>query len=308
MKAAPLLRAWLQRLRQAGVGFHVRHRWLGWQDDRAGAPLVFATAAGTRPVHADIVVLALGGASWPRLGSDAAWVRVLQGRGVAVAPLRASNCGFDVRWSEHFRRKFAGQPVKTAAVTYVDGDGVPLRRVGEFTVTESGVEGSLVYTLSAVLRDRIEAAGATTISVDLLPDWTLQRVADEVGRPRGSNSWSRHLHRRLGLRGVKTALLYELARDAFASTTQLAAAIKALPLRLNAPRPIDEAISSAGGVIFAELDEHLMIRRLPGVFCAGEMLDWEAPTGGYLLNACFASGRVAGRGALAWLEQKSRPG
>jgi uncharacterized flavoprotein (TIGR03862 family) len=245
MKAAPLLRAWLHRLRQAGVRLHVRHRWLGWEDDGAGAPLLFVTPAGTRRVQADVVVLALGGASWPRLGSDAGWLRVLQRRGVVVAPLSASNCGFDVRWSEFFRGRFAGHPVKTVALL-VGGGGKSVHQQGEFTITDTGVEGNLIYAVSAELRDRIAAAGPTVISIDLLPDWTEQRVADEVGRPRGSSSWARHLHRRLGLRGVKTALLHELARDAVARPTHLAAAIKALPLRVTAARPIDEAISSAG--------------------------------------------------------------
>lgn len=296
MKAAPLLRAWLHRLRAAGVRFHVRHRWLGW--DEHGA-LRFATPDGERIVNAETTVLALGGGSWARLGSDGAWVPLLEQRNVAVAPLRPTNCGFDCDWSAHFRERFAGQPLKSVALSFADET-----RRGEFMVTEHGVEGSLIYAFSAHLRDAIEAEGSTAFHLDLLPDWSPERVAKEVARPRASRSLSSHLQSRLGLKGVKTGLLREcLAQEAFADPAKLAAAIKALPIRLLRPRPLDEAISSAGGVAFAALDEHLMLRDLPGVYCAGEMLDWEAPTGGYLLTACFASGHVAGR-AVAGLAQQ----
>ncbi|MDD3528915.1 MAG: TIGR03862 family flavoprotein [Gallionellaceae bacterium] len=294
MKAAPLLRAWLHRLRAAGVRFHVRHRWLGW--DAAGR-LSFDTPDGETTVAADTTVLALGGGSWARLGSDGAWLPVLLGQGIAVAPLKPANCGFEAGWSDHFRDRFAGQPVKSVAVTFAGET-----RKGEFVVTEHGVEGSLVYAYSARLRDAIERDGAATFELDLLPDWPADRVLAEVVRPRGSRSLSSHLQSRLGLAGVKAGLLREcLARDAFADPARLAAAIKALPVRVLAPRPIDEAISTAGGVAFAALDKGLMLRDLPGVFCAGEMLDWEAPTGGYLLTACLASGRVAGRAAALHL-------
>jgi uncharacterized flavoprotein (TIGR03862 family) len=299
-KAAPLLRAWLHRLRAAGARFHMRHRWLGWDGNGA---LRFATPQGEQAVRADAVVLALGGGSWPQLGSDGAWVPLLAQRGIGVAALRPANCGFDIGWSEHFRARFAGQPVKPVAVTFTDAAGVAQRRQGEFIVTLSGIEGSLVYALSAGLRDAIAAAGSVAIRLDLAPGWELPRLVAELSRPRGSRSLSSHLQSRIGLKGVKTGLLREVvpAGD-FVDPPRLAAAIKALPLRLAAPRPLAEAISTAGGVVFEALDERLMIRSLPGVFCAGEMLDWEAPTGGYLLTACFASGRVAGLGALAWLD------
>jgi uncharacterized flavoprotein (TIGR03862 family) len=302
MKAAPLLRAWLHRLRQRGVSFFMRHRWVGWEESDAADVLVFATPDGIRHVRADATILALGGASWPQLGSDGAWIPVLQSRGVAVAPLRSANSGFDVAWSDRFRSRFAGHPVKTVAVTVVDhgGSGPPHR--GEFMVTDTGVEGGVIYTLSAQLRDLIAASGAAVIHVDLAPDWSGARLANELSKPRGSSSWSRHLQRRVGLGGVKAALLFErMKRDEMRSVDRVVAMIKTLPLELVAIRSIAEAISSAGGVAFAALDEHLMLRQVPGVFCAGEMLDWEAPTGGYLLTACFASGNVAGAGALEWL-------
>jgi len=302
MKAAPLLRAWLHRLRGVGVNFHMRHRWLGWCGAEEGAQLVFATRDGERRVEADATVLALGGASWPRLGSDGTWVTTLRARGVMVAPLRSANCGFDVVWSEHLRAGFAGQPVKSVVISFVDVQGRPVRQRGEFTIASSGVEGSLIYALAASLRDVIAVNGEVTINVDLVPDRTPQRLSEEIARPRGRSSWSRHLQRSIGLHGVKAALLHELVLPQdFDNVERLVAAIKALPLRLVATRPIQEAISSAGGVDFVALDDQQMIRMLPGVFCAGEMLDWEAPTGGYLLTACFASGHMAGNGALEWL-------
>jgi uncharacterized flavoprotein (TIGR03862 family) len=302
MKAAPLLRAWLHRLRQRGVSFFMRHRWLGWENSSAAGALVFATRDGTRHVREDATVLALGGASWPQLGSDGAWVPLLQARDVEVAPLRSANSGFDVTWSDHFRSRFAGQPVKSVAVSVVESTGRGLPHRGEFIVTNTGVEGSLIYTLSARLRDLIAISGEAIIHVDLAPDWPHERLTNELTRPRESSSWSHHLQRRVGLAGVKTALLNErMEQKDFDAIDRLVGTIKALPLTLVATRPIAEAISSAGGVAFAALDEHLMLRQIPGVFCAGEMLDWEAPTGGYLLTACFASGHTAGAGALEWL-------
>ena len=299
MKAAPLLRAWLHRLRAGGVRFHVRHRWLGWNEQGA---LRFTTPTGEICATADAVVLALGGGSWARLGSDGAWAPLLAQRGVTVAPLRPANCGFDVGWSTHFSSRFAGQAVKPVVLTFTDRNGAIHRQRGEFMITQNGVEGSLIYALSAALRNEIAANGSALIHLDLHPDKALQWVADEVARPRGSRSQSSHLQSRLGLKGVKTGLLREcVSAQNFVQPACLAAAIKALPLRLIAPRPLDEAISSAGGVAFEALDAHLMLHRLPGVFCAGEMLDWEAPTGGYLLTACFASGRAAGNGVLSWL-------
>jgi hypothetical protein len=303
MKAAPLLRAWLHRLRAAGVQFHMRHRWLGWERPDAAQPgaLRFATPAGERGVRADTVILALGGGSWARLGSDGAWVPLLQEQGIQVAALQPSNCGFDAGWSEHFAQRFAGHPVKPVIAQWTDNEGRSQRRQGEFVVTRTGVEGSLIYALSAALRDRIAADGSAVLHLDLAPGKEYQRVLEEVAHPRGSRSMASHLQSRAGIAGVKAGLLRELAPQDFADPARLATAIKALPLKLVAARPIDEAISSAGGVAFEALDRHLMLRALPGVFCAGEMLDWEAPTGGYLLTACFAAGRSAGLGALAWL-------
>ena len=301
MKAAPLLRAWLHRLRENGVNFHMRHRWSGW--DEAGA-LRFDTLEGVRTVQADAVVLALGGGSWARLGSDGAWVPLLAQRGVEVAALRPANCGFDAGWSEHFSTKFAGQPLKAVVITFTDAAGVTHRRQGDCMVTVSGIEGGLIYALSAPIRDAIEEQGSATIYLDLTPGKDLARVTAEVTHPRGSRSMSSHLQSRVGIKGVQSGLLREcVAADDFADPVRLAQAIKSLPVRLVAPRPLDEAISSAGGVTFESLDENLMFRNMPGVFCAGEMLDWEAPTGGYLLTACFASGRVAGEGVLEWLHK-----
>ena len=304
MKAAPLLRAWLHRLRAAGVNFHMRHRWCGW--DGAGA-LKFATPEGECALHADATVLALGGGSWARLGSTGAWVPLLAARGVRVAPLRPANCGFDAAWSEHFRARYAGHPVKAVSLTHTGSDGIARRQQGEFIVTATGVEGGVVYALSARLRDQIEAKGAAWLHLDLAPGRELDQLLHELARGRGSSSVANHLRRRAGIEGVKAGLLRELLpKQDFADPARLAAAIKALPLRLVAPRPLDEAISSAGGVVFEDLDAHLMLPALPGVFCAGEMLDWEAPTGGYLLTACFASGRAAGAGAINWL-QSAKP-
>lgn len=302
MKAAPLLRAWLHRLREAGVRFHVRHRWLGW--NAAGA-LRFASPQGEIVVQPDAVVLALGGASWPKLGSTGAWVPLLAERGVDVAPLAPANCGFDVAggWSAHLKTRFAGQPLKTVALRFTDAAGQVHERGGELMLSDTGIEGSLVYALSAPLRETIAAHGATAVQLDLLPDRTLERVIADVSHPRGARSLSSHLQSRAGLKGAKVALLHEiLSQDALRDPPQLARAIKSLPLTLAAPRPIEEAISSAGGVRFEALDAQLMLRALPGVFVAGEMLDWEAPTGGYLLSACFASGRAAGQGALTYLK------
>ena len=296
MKAAPLLRHWLHRLRGQGVRFHMRHRWLGWADNGA---LRFATPAGEMDVSTGATVLALGGASWARLGSDGAWWPWLQARGVDLAPLRPSNCGFDVGWSEHFSRRFAGEPLKSVAIAFEGW-----RQPGEFVATATGVEGSLVYAASARLRERIDSSGSATFELDLLPGRSAEWVRSELAHPRGPRSLATHLKSRLKIAGVKAGLLWEIVpKDAQADAGRLAVFIKALPITVKAARPIDEAISSAGGVRLEGLDEGLMLRGLPGVFCAGEMLDWEAPTGGYLLTACFASGRVAGQGAADWLQQ-----
>ena len=300
MKSTPLLRAWLQRLRSAGVNFHMRHVWRGWDDSGA---LCFETPQGMLTAHPDAVVLALGGGSWARLGSNGAWVPLLRQRGIPVAELRPSNCGFEVAWSEHFRTRFAGHPLKPVAVVFMDSEGREFRRQGEFIITKYGVEGSLIYSMSATLRDEISAKGVAVIQLDLAPDKGLQRLINELSRPRGSRSMAKHLRSRAGIEGVKAGLLRELVPpEDFFDPAIIGAAIKTLPLRLVAPRPLDEAISSAGGVAFEALDERLMVRSMPGVFCSGEMLDWEAPTGGYLVTACISSGRAAGLGAVAWLK------
>jgi uncharacterized flavoprotein (TIGR03862 family) len=311
MKAAPLLRAWLHRLRAAGLRLHTRHRWQGW--DGATGELVFEAPAGRVAHRADATVLALGGASWPRLGSDGAWVPLLAARGVPLAPLQPANCGFDVAptrpgatgWSEHLRERYAGQPVKPAAAR-LEGDAAGESQQGEFVLTATGIEGSLVYAFSARLRDAIAAHGRATWLVDLLPQHTPAQVLAETRRPRGSRSLSTHLRSRLGIAGLKMALLHEvLTPEQLHDPQQLATALKALPLTLVRPRPVDEAISTAGGVRFEALDANGMLRGLPGVFCAGEMLDWEAPTGGYLLTACFATGLAAGEGAARWLRERA---
>ncbi|HEX3380905.1 MAG TPA: TIGR03862 family flavoprotein [Paraburkholderia sp.] len=308
MKAAPMLRAWLHRLREAGVQFHMRHKWSGWasmSEDDAAHVLRFDTPDGEQTVRCEAVVFALGGASWPRLGSDAAWVPLLTSRDVPVTPLRPANCGFDADWSSYLRERFAGQPIKPVAISLTDVDGKVHNRQGEILLTETGLEGSLIYALSAPIRERILADGDVTITLDLAPGLPLERVVEEVTRPRGSRSIASHLHGRIGIGGVKLALLHEiLSKEAFADARGLAHAIKALPVRLLRARPIEEAISTAGGIPFEALDAHLMIDRMPGAFCAGEMLDWEAPTGGYLLTACFASGLVAGEGTCAYLEAR----
>jgi uncharacterized flavoprotein (TIGR03862 family) len=313
MKSAPLLRAWLQRLRQAGVVFHARHRWLGWTPD--GALSFEAPPHAQELAHASVrpraTVLALGGASWQRLGSDGAWAPLLEARGIAVSTLQPSNCGFEVRtprgagWSPRLREAFAGQPIKPVALQVpAFGAHREFKRQGEFVLTEHGIEGSLVYAASALLRDTLGRASPAALTLDLLPQHSVEQVLREVAHPRGSKSLSGHLKSRLGLHGIKTALLYEvLAPEQLGDAGSLARAIKALPLQVTAARPIDEAISTAGGVAATELDAQLMLKRMPGVFCAGEMLDWEAPTGGYLLNACWASGRTAGLGAAQWLGQ-----
>jgi uncharacterized flavoprotein (TIGR03862 family) len=303
LKAAPLLRAWLQRLRTAGVQFHMRHRFLGWTEDGA---LRLHTPQGEQAVRADAVVLALGGASWPRLGSDGAWVPLLEQRGVDVAPLAPANCGFDVRsgWSDYFASRFAGQPFKSVGIRFQH-----FARQGEFVATATGVEGSLIYAASALLRDEIRSRGVATFELDLLPGKTADQVLAEVAHPRGSRSLPNHLKSRLGLEGIKLALLHELLpKQDLHEPARLAAAIKSLPVTLVAPRPIEEAISTAGGVRFEVLDNNLMLRDVPAVFCAGEMLDWEAPTGGYLLAACFATGRAAARGVLNFLDAANRGG
>ena len=300
MKAAPLLRAWLHRLRHQGVRFHGRHRWLGWRDDGA---LRIVGPNGDMTTKPDATLLALGGASWPKLGSDGAWVPLLGGQGVGIAPLQSANCGFEVRWSEHLQNKFAGAPLKSVGIRFTDHRGHLHQRTGECIVSKTGIEGSLIYALSRPLRETIQATGNATFYLDLLPDHQPEFILDALCH-RGSRSLSTHLKSALNLSGVKAALLYEvLGKDQRSDLRTLANTIKSLPITVDTTRPIEEAISSAGGVCFDSVDEHLMLKALPGIFVAGEMLDWEAPTGGYLLTACLATGRRAARGALAWLKR-----
>jgi uncharacterized flavoprotein (TIGR03862 family) len=346
MKAAPLLRAWLHRLRGKGVQFHMRHRWTGWSEQgalqfektTAGSAEIASqntSAASESPaavskdvqhitINAQATVLALGGASWQRLGSDGAWVPWLRAKGIDIADLQPANCGFDVAangksgWSPHFISKYAGQPFKTVAIHLANSDSphasqtaphapsnAAFHRQGEFVATQTGVEGSLIYAASKLLRERIAAHGSATFYLDLLPQWDAAKVLREVSHPRGSRSLSSHLSSRLNLDGIKLNILYELlSKEAMNKPQQLASAIKSLPITVTATRPIDEAISTAGGVPFEAMTAQYMLDKLPGVFCAGEMLDWEAPTGGYLLTAAMATGRAAGEGALAYFSQR----
>jgi uncharacterized flavoprotein (TIGR03862 family) len=318
MKASPLLRAWLTRLNASNVTFHLRHKWTGFlthqlapaavpggapfgdagAKDAASSILNFVTPDGEVTVKPDAVVLALGGGSWRRLGSDGAWVNWLEQAGVKVEALRPSNCGFDVAWSEHFREKYDGYPIKSVILSFGS-----LRQQGEFIVTKEGVQGGLIYTVSAMARDEIDANGKAVIILDLKPDRTLEWLKEKLSRPQGKRSLASYLEKSLGIHSVKAGLLREfVSKEDFTDAERLAGFIKALPVLLIAPRPLDEAISSAGGVTFESLDEGLMLKNMPGVFCAGEMLDWEAPTGGYLLTACFSSGYAAGNGVLRWLD------
>ncbi len=299
-KASPLLRAWLRRLGALGVGFQPGHQWTGWADDGS---IRFATDRGEVTVSADAVLLALGGASWPRLGSDGGWVPLLEGRGVAVGPLRPSNVGVEVPWSEVLRARFAGMPLKRIALSAGDE-----RARGEAVITDVGLEGGAVYALSAPIRAAIDRDGFTTLHIDLRPDLAEAAIAAKLTAARKGESFGNRLRKQLALPPVAAALLQEADREAprFAPE-RLAALVKAVPLTVTGLRPIDRAISSAGGVRWSALDANLMLRRVPGVFCAGEMLDWEAPTGGYLLQGCFASGLAAARGMEQWFSA-GRPG
>jgi uncharacterized flavoprotein (TIGR03862 family) len=293
MKAAPLLRAWLRRLDALGVRFAPRHQWQGWAGEGA---LRFATPDGDAIHRADATLLALGGASWPRMGSDGQWVSLLRARGVSVAPWRPSNVGVLVAWSEVFRRRFEGVPLKRIAVS---AGGAAIR--GEVVVTQSGIEGGPVYSLSAMLRRQIDTAGQAMLHIDLLPDMALEALAQRTDGPRDSRSFSTFLRKQAGLPPVCIGLVQE-ALHTGAAAYPLSRLLKALPVRVIGLQPIERAISSAGGIELAELDEQMMLVRLPGVFAAGEMLDWEAPTGGYLLQACFSTGMCAARGIGNWLQ------
>ncbi|MBI5943113.1 MAG: TIGR03862 family flavoprotein [Chloroflexi bacterium] len=301
MKASPLLREWLKRLAESGVNFQLRHKWNGSIATEGGRlSMELETPEGIKTINADAVVLALGGGSWARLGSDGAWVYWLNQAGVKVEPLKPSNCGFDAAWSPVFKEKFDGHPIKSVVLSFGE-----FRQQGEFIVTKEGVEGSLIYAASALMRDEILANGKAVMHLDLAPDKTEAQLIEKLNKPRGSRSMASHLEKTVGMKGVKAGLLREFVpKTEFENMERLAFYIKQLPVPLIATRPLDEAISSAGGVMFESLDQNLMLKALPGVFCAGEMLDWEAPTGGYLLTACFASGRMAGAGVMKWLERK----
>ena len=306
-KAAPLLRGWVRRLREAGVRFHVQHRWLGW--DETGA-LRFATTTGEARFSAHATILAMGGGSWPQLGSDGAWATPMVDAGIDIAPLQPANCGFDIGWSAHLAERFAGAPLKPVIAHWQDAGGGEHALQGECVLTGTGIEGSLIYAIAADLRDAIARDGETMLHLDLAPGRDLARLQRDLGKPRSGRSLGEHLRRQAGIEGAKSALVHEvLDQTALQDMARVAATIKRLPLRLLRPRPMAEAISTAGGVRLQALDDALMLCDVPGlpqsgVFCAGEMLDWEAPTGGYLLTACFASGLRAGRGAVAWLRSR----
>lgn len=298
MKAAPLLRAWLQRLRSNGVQFSMRHRWLGFENN--ANQLLFNTQNGSQTVSVDAVILALGGGSWAKLGSTGDWVSILREKGLKVETLQPSNCGFNVEWSDYFKQHFAGQPLKNIGLSFKD-----FHKKGEAILTENGIEGGLIYAASAKIRDEILANGNATIYLDLFPEKNVSELLAKLNKPRGKLSTAKFWRNQLKLEGVKAGLLREVLNGDDLNLAEIVAnSLKNLPLKCISPRPIDEAISSAGGICFDELNSDLMSKKLEGVFFAGEMLDWEAPTGGYLLTACFATGRAAGFGALNWLNQK----
>lgn len=302
MKAAPLLRSWLQRLKNHGLRVHTRHQWLGWVDDSTRR-LRFLTPNGEKIVAADLTILTLGGASWPKLGSTGAWVDILQAQGITVNKLQPSNCGFKCQWSPHLQQHVAGHPLKAVTITFSNQSKQILQKRGECIITADGVEGGFIYALSAPIRDVIHQKGSATIYLDLTPDTSLDNLIKRLTSGNNKQSLSNRLRKYLHLDSIKISLLREiLPASTMQNTLQLCQSIKALPVKLTATQPIEEAISSAGGVAFTELNEHLMLHKLPGVFCAGEMLDWEAPTGGYLLTGCFATGRAAGLGAEYWLK------
>lgn len=300
MKALPILQRWLQRLNDQGVALLTGYAWRGWD---ASGGLQFDTPDGAATIQADAVVLALGGASWPKLGSDANWVAALQQQGVAISELQPSNCGFDVTWSDHFKDRFAGVPLKSVVLKFMTSDGAEFHRKGACMISAEGIEGSLIYAASALIRDEITARGSANLVFDLAPDRSVEYLTQRLSESRGSRTMSKHLQSKVKISGVEAGLLREFAADAMHDPATLAAAIKSVPVSVTAARPIAEAISTAGGVQFESLTEQLMVKSLPGLFCAGEMLDWEAPTGGYLLTACFASGTVAANGAVNWLAE-----
>ena len=298
-KAAPLLRGWVRRLKERGVRFHVQHRWLGWNADGS---LRMATEDGEIAVQTDATVLALGGGSWPQLGSDGSWMPILQQRDVDTAPMQSANCGFDIDWTPHFSQRHAGAPLKPVVAHWRDLQGQPQQLQGECVVSEYGIEGSLIYALSADLRETLNRDGQVQLELDLVPGRDDERLLADLSRPRKGRSFGEHLRRAAGLDAVKAGLLFEvLGKDAGNDIAAVVRTLKRLPLQLLRPRPMAETISTAGGVRLEAMNDDLMLTALPGVFCAGEMLDWEAPTGGYLLTACYASGLRAAEGVIRWL-------
>jgi uncharacterized flavoprotein (TIGR03862 family) len=303
MKAAPLLRKWLKRLRESGIQFHMRHRLINIDQKH----LTFQHNEETVSHEFDAVVLALGGASWSKLGSDGAWQTFLADKDISINPLQSANCGFLCEWSEHLKTRFEGTPLKNIAFNFITLSNDNITRKGECIVTRDGMEGSLIYAYSKHLRESINATGISHLSIDLLPDISKDQLKKKLQTKQGKDSFSKYLKRTTGLTGIKAALLYERCNKSdLGSTDSLIECIKTLPVSFTATKPIEEAISSAGGICEESLNKHLMLNTLPGVFCAGEMLDWEAPTGGYLLTACFATGRLAGQGVVEYLKKSAR--
>ena len=301
--AAPLLRGWVRRLREQGVRFHMHHRCIGWNED---GQLCFETPEGLKTVSCQSAIFAMGGGSWAKLGSDGQWMPWLKEAGIDTSELKPSNCGFEHRWTKHFESRFAGSPIKPVVVSGFDADNPGKRLQGEFVVTASGIEGSVVYAISAELRQTIEKNGSAELICDLCPGRSSDRLLKDLSAPQGKRSTTEHLRRQTGLEGVKIGLLYELlTKEDWQDKEKIVQAIKSYPLKLIATSPIDEAISTAGGVAKTALDQNLMSVIRPGIFFAGEMLDWEAPTGGYLLTASMASGRHAGLAACLWLKRSS---
>ncbi len=302
MKAAPLLRAWLHQLRGLGLKIHVRHYWKGWSDE---GELLFDTPRGIHKTKPTATLLALGGGSWPQLGSTADWQSILKEKQIKLTPLAPANCGFNYPWSTFFATQHAGDAVKSIVICHKDKRGHQQEKMGDFIITRYGLEGSLIYAFTHAVRLSIQDAGQALLFIDLTPHKTPKQLYDALSRPRGSHTMAKHLQRHAGIKGVKAKLLRELApREAYNNTSQLIQYIKQLPISIHSIRPLEEAISSAGGVAFNNFDENMMLTTLPSVFCAGEMLDWEAPTGGYLFSACFATGYSAGMGIVNWLHGK----
>lgn len=301
MKAAPLLRAWLKRLKTQGVTFYTKHHWQGWDDQ---GKLLIDSPKGSFTLQADVTLLALGGASYPRLGTDGSWLSYLADQGIDCAPWQATNCGFETDWSDFFKEKYAGAPIKQITCSFKDSQEQQQQQLGELLISRYGIEGSIIYSLSSTIREEINKRGNVTLYLDLFPQLTHQQLQEKLTKPRGSQSISNFLRKQINLKETKMGLLRELAPQALNDLATLPEYLKTLPLTLKQPRPLAEAISSAGGICFNELTDQLMLKKLPSVFCAGEMLNWEAPTGGYLLTGCFSTGYVAAQGIINYLSAK----